>query len=251
MQSLRADGPQAARSALKQVASLSQATADRALADSIVALTRHYGQIQEGPAGQFLYRAEKYQVTAQGNHYTLSDLQGEPLFAFHHSPLQVQPTAPCKLSLTQGFEIIQAGASLQISQTQQVFRSGAEALSSVSQSLAGMAPKGTFSKLATLQHQQAAKLAEVFSNSRQAIATDGGQMFSGSHFKVFKTPQSLRVFATDGRGELLSKVGDQVRSRMNGADLAQMGKAAQSLLKAVQQQVHINMHGMSKAQSSR
>ena len=247
VQTLQREGPQQTRNALTQIAKFSTATVEKGIADSIVALTKQYGSVQDTQDGKrFKYEAEKFDVTVRGtNHYTLSDKAGKTLFAFRHSPVQVQATSPCALSLSQRFEVIQAGTALTATQAKQAAKSGVEGLQAMAQNLAGLAPAGTHERLAQMQQQQAVMVAEALVNSKQAISTAAGKMFSGTQFQVFKTPTSLRVFAQDGRGELLAKVGDVVKGRMSDLDFAQTGKTAQMLLNSVQQQVHQNMHGSS------
>lgn len=229
------DGPQQVRNALTHAAQLPAAVVQKGVADSLVALTKQFGALQDTPAGkQFRYEAEGYSVTVRGtNHYTLSDKQGNTLFAFRHTPAQIQVTSPCQLSLSQRLEVIQAGAELGKMQVQHTLKSGLAGLQTVSQSLARLAPAGTRDRITRMQHQQAIFVAETLTNTKQAVASAGVKMFSGSHFQVFKSADALRIFAKDGRGELLSKLGNTVRSRMNALDLEQIGRSAETLAKAV------------------
>lgn len=229
------DGPQQVRNALTHAAQLPAAVVQKGVADSLVALTKQFGELQDTSAGkQFRYEAEGYSVTVRGtNHYTLSDKQGNTLFAFRHTPAQIQVTSPCQLSLSQRLEVIQAGAELGKMQVQHTLKSGLAGLQTVSQSLARLAPAGTRDRITRMQHQQAIFVAETLANTKQAVASAGVKMFSGSHFQVFKSADALRIFAKDGRGELLSKLGNTVRSRMNALDLEQIGRSAETLAKAV------------------
>lgn len=256
VQTLQQEGPQWTRNALSQFAQISEQVMQKGVADSLFALSKQYGRLYETPEGdqQFHYETEKYKITTQGTHHlTMSDrATGKTLFSFRYGAASIQPTSPCNLSLSQRFEVIQAGATLAATLARATAQSGVERLQTLAQGLATLAPAGTAQQLAKLQQQQAVQVADMLASSRQAITTAAGQMFSGSQFQVFKTPSSLRVFAQDGRGELLTRIGNTVKGRMNPLDLSQMGKTAQTLMKAVSQQVHTNMHGaLSKSESGR
>lgn len=232
VQSLQKEGVQHTRTALAQLAKLPSATTEKGVADSLVALTKQFGGLQENADGskQFKYEAENYSVTVRGtNHYTLSDKSGSTLFAFRHSPTGIQPTSPCKLSLSQRFEVMSAGTALVSTQVKEATRQGFSGLQTLASNLAQLAPKGTRERIVEVQQQQAVSVSEALVNTSQAINTAAGKMFTGSQFKVFKTPEALRVFATDGRGELLTKVGNTVKSRMNDLDLGHISKSAQTL----------------------
>ena len=231
--SVQSQGATCTRNALQSIQDLSSTNIDRVLADSIVSLVKQLGQ-SAAQSDQIVYEAEKYRIAATGNHHELSDSNGDILFAFDHSPTQLKVTTPQTLSLSQQFEIVQTTSRLADIQSSQTLTQPTQLqrLSQLSQ-LSDLAPKGTHAQLQACQCQQAVKVAELLATSKMSTHTPGGSVFKGTYFQVFKTSSALRVFATAGRGEVLTRIGNQIRSRLNPSDLAQFERTAQTLRQAL------------------
>lgn len=222
---IKIKGAEAARQAMTQVSSLSKATKERALVDSVVALTKEFGSVQ-GEKGnqQFTYETEQYCIQVKGtNQYSVSDRKGKEILAFRHSGVNVKVTHNA-LSSYQEFDLIRAGGQLTAAKATQGMKNAATKLQHVANTLGNLAPQGTKEKLQEVGSRQVAAIMQMVMKDRN------GKTFEGEKFQVLQDNGTVRLTAKDGRGEILQADSNTVRSRMNGQDISRLQQFGQAFV---------------------
>jgi hypothetical protein len=229
---IKTKGAEAARQAMTQVSSLSKATKERALVDSVVALTKEFGELVTYPPSsksgkgtqQFIYETEQYRIQVKGtNQYSVSDREGKEILAFRHSGVNVKVTHNA-LSSYQEFDLIRAGGQLTAAKAAQGMKNAATKLQHVANTLGNLAPQGTKEKLQEVGSQQVAALMQMVMKDRN------GKTFEGEKFQVSQDNGTVRLTAKDGRGEILQADSNTVRSRMNGQDISRLQQFGQAFV---------------------
>jgi len=240
-------GAEAAKTAWTQLSNLGEQGRNRAIADSVVALTKEFGQFQgQGNQQRWVYEAESFRVEVKGtNAYTVSDHEGNKLYSFKSSwrgPAQVENN----LKPMQQFDLVRARAKLTAAKTWETAKTPVDRTQQLADRLGNLAPQGTRDRLVEMRDRQAASLAETLATSKEAVRTAAGSFFDGKPFKAFKSA------ATETVGLLREGIeGRVLRQEADGGIQSRLGLRDLHLVGQIQQKVDQSMAAVAGATKSR
>ncbi|RMH43461.1 MAG: hypothetical protein D6694_07040 [Gammaproteobacteria bacterium] len=236
VQQLPEKGSEFVRSLWGKVQQMGQDVKERAIADSVVALTKEFGEVDAN--NQFVYRAEEFTVRVKGlNQYHVEDRNGQEILSFKYDRLTGPKDVQGRMSFADQVSFVRAGGELTRDRMAALAGATGEGLQQLTTALGNLAPAGTRQRLEAFKQRQVSAVAQMMLKTNAAVETVKGKVFTGERFKFVSERDSgaIQVFKNEPDRQpekVFEQIGQAVRSRLEEPDVQSLINAGKAFAKA-------------------